>query len=380
MTPIFDTETDGYLERLGQTLSTGGWSDVLRRSRRRERRTRLLRTAVVVGGAAAAAAGVVGGLSVVGELGGPSIVEKAQAVVLEGLDPAEGTVEHLLVEYHSDPVILSQNGPGPDVTTWDTVRLRDSQRPFIVYETWIAADGSWCRRTVEGAPNDSVAPTRLTECRTSEGLIELYLPSRNEILRARPSPPAERELEPAAVPGTSGWVVRPKPDGTVVIERDGHAATPDELDALPDDDLVAIKRAASNVGASAAAELPDPGPAPDWLTEDIVAAFRRDAVRDAGTLVFEGHEYTLLLTEDAGRVPGSNAVLVDPSTGEGVAWIPDPRAFGVPTIVVRTSETLPDDADSRRQLSLTELHPDAVVRDVSPAELAAAREEQYPNG
>ena len=63
-----------------------------------------------------------------------------------------------------------------------------------------------------------------------------------------------------------------------------------------------------------------------------------------------------------------------------MAWIPDPRAFGVPTIVVRTSETLPDDADSRRQLSLTELHPDAVVRDVSPAELAAAREEQYPNG
>src|SRR6185503_5582005 len=64
MTPIFDTETDGYLERLGQTLSTGGWSDVLRRSRRRERRTRILRTAVVVGGAAAAAAGVVGGLGV----------------------------------------------------------------------------------------------------------------------------------------------------------------------------------------------------------------------------------------------------------------------------------------------------------------------------
>ncbi len=380
MTPIFDTETDGYLERLGQTLSTGGWSDVLRRSRRRERRTRLLRTAVVLGGAAAAAAGVVGGLGVVGELGGPSIVEKAQAVVLEGLDPAEGTVEHVLVEYHSDPVILSQNGPESDVTTWDTVRLRDSQRPFIVYETWVAPNGSWCRTTVEGTRADSVAPTRLTQCRTSEGLIELYLPSRNEILRARPSPPAETEPE-AAVPGTSDTKVYYLiDDGTIVIERGGHPMTPDELNALPDGTRVAIKQAASKVAAAAAAELPDPGPAPDWLTEDIVAAFRRDAVRDAGTLVFEGHEYTLLLTEDPAGVTGSNAVLVDPSTGEGVAWIPDPRAFGVPTIVVRTSETLPDDVDSRRRLSLTELHPDAVVRDVSPAELAAATAEQYPNG
>ncbi len=378
MTPIFDTETDDYLERLGQTLSTGGWSDVLRRSRRRERRTRLLRTAVVVGGAAAAAAGVVGGLSVVGELGGPSIVEKAQAVVLEGLDPAEGTVDHLLVAYYGNPVILPEGNS--DVTTWDTVRLRDSQRPFIVYETWVAPNGSWCRTTVEGTPADSVAPTRLTQCRTSEGLIELYLPSKNEILRARPSPPADTEPE-AAVPGTSDTKVYYLiDDGTIVIERGGHPMTPDELDALSDDDLVAIKQAASKVAAAAAAELPDPGPAPDWLTEDIVAAFRRDAVRDAGTLVFEGHEYTLLLTEDPEGVTGSNAVLVDPSTGEGVAWIPDPRAFGVPTIVVRTSETLPDDADSRRQLSLTELHPDAVVRDVSPAELAAAREEQYPNG
>ena len=378
MTPIFDTETDDYLARLGQTLSTGTWSDVLGRSRRRERRTRLLRTAVVVGGAAAAAAGVIGGLSVVGELGGPSIVEKAQAVVLEGLDPAEGTVDHLLVAYYGNPVILPESNS--DVTTWDTVRLRDSQRPFIVYETWVAPNGSWCRTTVEGTPADSVAPTRLTQCRTSEGLIELYLPSKNEILRARPSPPADTEPE-AAVPGTSDTKVYYLiDDGTIVIERGGHPMTPDELDALSDDDLVAIKQAASKVAAAAAAELPDPGPAPDWLTEDIVAAFRRDAVRDAGTLVFERHEYTLLLTEDPAGVTGSNAVLVDPSTGEGVAWIPDPRAFGVPTIVVRTSETLPDDADSRRQLSLTELHPDAVVRDVSPAELAAAREEQYPNG
>ena len=219
---------------------------------------------------------------------------------------------------------------------------------------------------MEGTPADSVAPTRLTQCRTSEGLIELYLPSKNEILRARPSPPADTEPE-AAVPGTSDTTVYYLiDDGTIVIERGGHPMTPDELDALSDDDLVAIKQAASKVAAAAAAELPDPGPAPDWLTEDIVAAFRKDAVRAAGTLVFEGHEYTLLLTDDPAGVTGSNAVLVDPSTGEGAAWIPDPRAFGVPTIVVRTSETLRDDADSAPALSLTKLHPDAVVRDLSP--------------
>ena len=87
-------------------------------------------------------------------------------------------------------------------------------------------------------------------------------------------------------------------------------------------------------------------------------------VREAGTMTLDGREYTKLVTED-----GLNAVLVDPDTGEPVAWIPSPEAFGVPTTVVRARETLPDDAETRRNLSLTELHPDAAVRDVSAAEL-----------
>ena len=113
----------------------------------------------------------------------------------------------------------------------------------------------------------------------------------------------------------------------------------------------------------------------DWLREDVVEAFRRDAVREDGTMVLDGREYTKLVTED-----GLNAVLVDPETGEGVAWIPSPKAFGVPTTVVRTQETLPDNAENRRNLSLTELHPDAVVRDVPAAELARAIEAQFPRG
>ena len=92
-------------------------------------------------------------------------------------------------------------------------------------------------------------------------------------------------------------------------------------------------------------------------------------------MVLDGREYTKLVTDD-----GFNAVLVDPETGEGVAWIPSPKAFGVPTTVVRTHETLPDDSENRRNLSLTELHPDAVVRDVTAAELERAIESQYPRG
>ena len=116
-------------------------------------------------------------------------------------------------------------------------------------------------------------------------------------------------------------------------------------------------------------------PSASWFNEDIVEAFRRDAVREAGTMTLDGREYTKLVTED-----GLNAVLVDPDTGEPVAWIPSPEAFGVPTTVVRARETLPDDAETRRNLSLTELHPDAAVRDVSAAELAEAIVAQYPRG
>jgi hypothetical protein len=81
------------------------------------------------------------------------------------------------------------------------------------------------------------------------------------------------------------------------------------------------------------------------------------------------------VTED-----GLNAVLVDPDTGEPVAWIPSPEAFGVPTTVVRARETLRDDTETRRNLSLTDLYPDSTVRDVSAAALAEAIAAQYPRG
>ena len=350
---IFDTETDGYLESLGECTSNGTWNDVVRRARATERQGRLVRITVATGTAAAATAGALAG---VGIIGGPSIVEKAEAAVLRAIEPAEGTIEHVLVEYRDD-----------------------SGHAFIVYETWIAADGSWCRRTVEGIPGDAVAATRLTECRSSDGLIELYLPSTNEILRTRPEVETRSSSEAVEV-GSYGITVRFLDDGTLAIERDGNLLTSDEVNALPEEMHIAIKQAASEAGVAAAAELVDPGPAPDWLTEDIIEAFRKDAVHEAGTVVFEGREYTKLVTEDAGRVPGSNAVLVDPETGESVAWIPDPQAFGVPTIVVRTRETLPDDERNRRSLSLTALHPDATVLDLSPAELSEAIGAQYPNG
>jgi hypothetical protein len=70
-------------------------------------------------------------------------------------------------------------------------------------------------------------------------------------------------------------------------------------------------------------------------------------------------------------------VLVDRDTGEAVAWIPSPLAFGVPTTVVRTRQALPEDAHS---LSLTLLHPEAVVREVSAAERDRAIEAQFPRG
>ena len=207
---------------------------------------------------------------------------------------AHGTIEHVLIEYRAE---------GGD--------------PFIEYETWIAADGAWCRRTVEGVPGRRVADTRLTLCRSSAGVVEVYLPAGNEILRTRPG-------------AASGAETGGTPVGTA--EK-------------------------------------------GWLTDDVVEQFRRDAVREEGTMTLDGHEYARLVTAD-----GHDTVLVDPRTGEAVAWIPSPAAFGVPTTVVKTRRTLPDDAPSRRSLSLTELHPDAVVRDVTAAERERAIARQYPRG
>jgi hypothetical protein len=336
---IFDTETDRYLERLGASPPRGDWTDVLERTRRARRRSWFARAAVGVSAVAATAAVA---LAVVGALGGggTSIVDKAAAAVLAPVQAAPGTIEHILVQYRTD-----------------------SRETFIEYETWIADDGAWCRRTVEGLPGEGVADTQLTTCGSPDGVFEVYLPSEDEILRLRPG--VQNEDAPERGDAFSGHVegpryfrVRVRPDGTTV----------GEVVVKGNGDYHKLR----TVGAEAPSlEIPRAS----WFNEDVVEAFRRDAVREAGTMTLDGREYAKLVTED-----GLNAVLVDPDTGEPVAWIPSPEAFGVPTTVVRARETLPDDTETRRNLSLTELHPDATVRDVSAAELAEAIAAQYPRG
>jgi hypothetical protein len=334
---IFDTETDRYLERLGASDSSADWNDVVERAHRGRRMTR---AAVGVGASAAAAAIA---LAAVGALGGPastSIVDKAEAAVLAPVQAAPGTIEHILVQYRVD-----------------------SGETFIEYETWIAGDGASCRRTVEGSPGRA-AVTRLTLCRLSDDVVEVYLPSENQILRAQVGAHMESDSAredsgaSAAGEGPRYFRVRELPDGSkeadIVVKRNGKYYK-----------VLEVGTAGSSVDL----------PSADWLREDVVEAFRRDAVREDGTMVLDGREYTKLVTED-----GLNTVLVDPETGEAVAWIPSPKAFGVPTTVVRRQETLPDNAENRRNLSLIELHPDAVVRDVTAAELGRAIASQYPLG
>ena len=335
---VFDTKTDDYLERLGASPPRGSWNDVLERARRARRRSRFARAAVGVGATAATAAVA---LALVGAFqgGGASIVDKAEAAVLAPVEAAPGTIEHILVRYRTD-----------------------SGDAFIEYETWIADDGAWCRRAVEGVPGEA-ADTRLTTCGSPDGSYEAYLPSEDEILRLRPG--AQGEDDPGRGAASSGQVegptyfrVRVLPDGTkvaeVVVKVDGK-----------------YQKVRTVQGESPSLEIPTAS----WFNEDVVEAFRRDAVREAGTMMLDGREYTRLVTED-----GLNAVLVDPDTGEPVAWIPSPESFGVPTTVVRSRETLPDDAESRRNLSLTGMHPDVPVREVSAAELAEAIAAQYARG
>jgi hypothetical protein len=338
---MFDTETDRYLERLGASHSSADWNDVVERANRARRRSRATRAAVGVGATVTVAAVTLAAVGALGGAGSTSIVEKAEAAVLAPVQAAPGTIEHILVQYRMD-----------------------SGETFIEYESWIAGDGASCRRTVEGTPGQ--APnTRLTLCRLSDDVVELYLPRENQILRARVGAEVQEDSArqdsrvPAAGDGPLYYRVRELPDGSkhadIVIKRDGK--------------YYKILEVGTADGSSA--DLPSA----DWLREDVVQAFRQDAVREDGTMVLDGREYTKLVTED-----GLNVVLVDPETGEAVAWIPSPKAFGVPTTVVRMQETLPDNAENRRSLSLTDLHPDALVRDVTADELGRAIQAQYPLG
>jgi hypothetical protein len=342
---IFDSETDEYLERAGAVSPSEDWDDVVRRARRGERRARRVRVGAGGGGALAVAAVV---LAVAGPFGGDSLLERAEAAVLAPVRAADGTIEHVLIEYR-----------GP------------SGEPFIEYETWIAADGAWCRRTVEGIPGQ-VADTRLTWCRTSAGVDEVYLPATNEILRSGPgiagtdrSKAADLARERYSIVKTADgkklfMVGKPKPGAKgrpTLIGKPKPAAPDERADARP-------KRRRS-----------DPGRIPGWLNQDVIEDFRRDAVHEAGTMRLDGREYAKLVTADR-----LNTILVDPESGEAVAWIPTPDAFGVPTTVVKTRRTLPDDASTRRQLSLTALYPEAAVLDVSAAERRRAIGSQYPRG
>jgi hypothetical protein len=329
----FDTETDQYLERVGMVDADSDWDDVLRRALRGDRVTRRVRVGVGVGVTVTAAAVA---LALVAPLPSDSLLDKAQAAVLAPVQAADGTIEHVLIEYRPE-----------------------SGDPFIEYETWIAADGAWCRRTVEGIPGQRVADTRLTQCGSPDGTREVHLPASDEILRTRPGDTAGSDITAPR----SGESDKPKP--IYKKGKDGKAY------------LVSPSGKPAPVQPEESVELPavDTRRTPGWLTEDVIGQFRREAVHEAGTTTLDGREYAKLVTDD-----GLNAVLVDPDTGEAVAWIPSPKAFGTPTTVVQTRDTLPDDAPSRRNLSLTELYPDAVVRDVSASELAAAISSQYPRG
>ena len=141
---VFDPQTDRYLDGLGDPAPDLEWGDVLLRARGARRRR--LAGAIAATGAAigVALAAVVPGADV----GGRSILDKAEAAMLAPVRAVDGTIEHIRVAYRT--------GSG-DV--------------FIEHETWIAADGGWCRRTVEGLPDGSAPDTRLTECHSPDGVV-----------------------------------------------------------------------------------------------------------------------------------------------------------------------------------------------------------------
>jgi hypothetical protein len=340
---IFDTETDEYLDRAGAVSPHEDWDDVVRRARRGGRRARRVRVGAG-GGAAVAAVAVV--LAAVSPFGGDSLLERAEATVLAPVRAADGTIEHVLIEYR---------GPSGDA--------------FMEYETWIASDGAWCRRTVEGIPGQA-PDTRLTRCGSADGVDEVYLPATNEILRSGPGIVATDRSKVADLARPDYSVVTTAKGKKLFLIGKAKAGAKDKAVVKPKPE----KRAAP-ADAQPKRRASDPGRIPGWLNQDVFEDFQRDAVHEAGTMRLDGREYAKLVTADR-----QNTLLVDPDSGEAVAWIPNPRAFGVPTTVVKTRRTLPDDASTRRQLSLTALYPQADVKNVSAAERNWAIEAQYPRG
>ena len=155
----FDTETDRYLERPALALECR----LERRGRARESSppplasTRAPRSAGVQWTVAAVALAAVG-LSV-----GPGArrsSRRREAAVLAPVQAAPGTIEHILVQYRMD-----------------------SGETFIEYELdrgrrrVLSSDGGgYARPGAEHA---------VDVCRLSDDVVELYLPSENQILRAQ---------------------------------------------------------------------------------------------------------------------------------------------------------------------------------------------------
>ena len=270
-TTIFDTETDRYLERLGASPPRGDWNDVLERTRRARRRSRFARRWAWApsrdGGRRARRRRSL-------RRGGGTSIDKAEAAVLAPVQAAPGTIEHILVRYRID-----------------------SGETFIEYETWIADDGAWCKRTVEGLPGEAVADTQLTQCGSPDGVFEVYLERERDpplaTGRRSEDEPERADAASGQVEGPSYYKVRVRPDGTTVGE------------------VVVKSKGKYHKVRTVGAETPSLEiPSASWFNEDIVEAFRRDAVREAGTMTLDGREYTKLVTED-----GLNAKLVDPDTG-----------------------------------------------------------------
>jgi hypothetical protein len=168
VTTIFDPEVDVYLDTVGDAASHADWAAVVLRAGATRRRRSAARVTVAMAVPAVGALGLLAS----GMVGGPGVTlaERAQAEVLAPPSATDGTVIH------------------------DTVRYRDATGTvFMSYDTWVAPDGTWCRRTREGAPGGTASsvgvPTAFTQCRLPNQTVELYIPADNAIYRVHAGRP-----------------------------------------------------------------------------------------------------------------------------------------------------------------------------------------------
>lgn len=374
MTTIFDPEVDTYLDTLGETASHADWDAVVLRATATRRRRTAARVTVAMAVPAVGALGVLAS----GMLGAPEVTlaERAQAAVLAAPSATDGTVIH------------------------DVVRYRDATGTvFMSYDTWVAPDGTWCRRTREGLPGGVPASggiaTAFTQCRLPDRTVELYIPAENAIYRVHAGSSARGPGGASVVQvGTtpSGLLVRMinpglkderlevyRPDRSAKVAVDGntvrgaHRLSDAEVNALSHADLVAIKQIVGNMVPAVAAV--DPGPAPNWISDELTAVLKQHGLREDGTRQYDGRTYVRMVTDGMPDV-----LLVDPSTKDVAVWIPGPSAFGTPTVVTHMRSEQAADASSLRDVALHQLYPSAKVKTVSPSRYSAVLSSQYPNG